>query len=195
MLEWVAIPFSRRSSQPRDRTQVFHIAGRFFTHLSHPREGNGNPLQHSCLENPRDRGAWWAAVCGVAQSWTWLKRLSSSNSKPPKNKSSKGSPRILELVAYPFSRGSSQPRNWTGVSCTAGRFFTSWATHFTICGNMAFSNTFCMRDVFEGSERQRSILTSDFSHRLGTKQWLYGSISQQRCWHFGIFLDKLMYPL
>ena len=38
------------------------------------------PLQCSCLENPRDRGAWWAAVYGVAQSWTWLKRLSSSSS-------------------------------------------------------------------------------------------------------------------
>ena len=36
-------------------------------------EGNGNPLQCSCLENPRDRGAWWAAVYGVAQSWTRLK--------------------------------------------------------------------------------------------------------------------------
>ena len=35
-----------------------------------PREGNGNPLQCSCLENPRDGGAWWAAVCGVAQSRT-----------------------------------------------------------------------------------------------------------------------------
>ena len=40
-------------------------------------EGNGNPLQCSCLENPRDRGAWWAAVYGVAQSWTRLKWLSS----------------------------------------------------------------------------------------------------------------------
>ena len=40
--------------------------------------GNGNPLQSSCLENPRDRGAWWAAVYGVAQSRTQLKRLSSS---------------------------------------------------------------------------------------------------------------------
>ena len=39
---------------------------------------NGNPLQCSCMENPRDRGAWWAAVYGVTQSWTWLKRLSSS---------------------------------------------------------------------------------------------------------------------
>ena len=43
-------------------------------------EGNGNPLQCSCLENPRDRGAWWAAVYAVAQSRTWLKRLSSSSS-------------------------------------------------------------------------------------------------------------------
>ena len=38
------------------------------------------PLQCSCLENPRDGAAWWAAVYGVAQSWTWLKRLSSSSS-------------------------------------------------------------------------------------------------------------------
>ena len=44
------------------------------------REGNGNPLQYSCLENPMDGGAWWAAVYGVTQSWTRLKRLSSSSS-------------------------------------------------------------------------------------------------------------------
>ena len=42
-------------------------------------EGNGNPLQCFCLENPRDGGAWWAAVYGVSQSWTRLKRLSSSS--------------------------------------------------------------------------------------------------------------------
>jgi len=42
-------------------------------------EGNGNPLQCSCLENPRDGRAWWAAVYGVAQSRTRLKRLSSSS--------------------------------------------------------------------------------------------------------------------
>ena len=41
-------------------------------------EGNGNPLQCSCLENPRDGGAWWATVCGVAQSRTQLTQLSSS---------------------------------------------------------------------------------------------------------------------
>ena len=44
-------------------------------------EGNGNPLQCSCLENPRDGGAWWAAIYGVTQSQTQLKRLSSSSSK------------------------------------------------------------------------------------------------------------------
>ena len=59
-----------------DTTERLHF------HFSLPciGEGNGNPLQCSCLENPRDRGAWWAAVCGVTQSWTWLKRLSSSSS-------------------------------------------------------------------------------------------------------------------
>ena len=40
-------------------------------------EGNGTPLQYSCLENPMDGGAWWAAVYGVPQSWTRLKWLSS----------------------------------------------------------------------------------------------------------------------
>ena len=43
-------------------------------------EGNGNPLQYFYLENPGDGGVWWATVYGVAQSWTWLKQLSSSNS-------------------------------------------------------------------------------------------------------------------
>ena len=52
---------------------------RFHFSLSCIGEGNGNPLQCSCLENPRDGGAWWAAVCGVMRSWTQLKRLSSSS--------------------------------------------------------------------------------------------------------------------
>ena len=50
------------------------------TSLSCIGEGNGNPLQCSCLENPRDGRAWWAAVYGVSQCRTWLKRLSSSSS-------------------------------------------------------------------------------------------------------------------
>ena len=48
-------------------------SGAVFTYFRrHLREGNGNPLQYSCLENPMGRGAWWAAVHGVAKSWTQL---------------------------------------------------------------------------------------------------------------------------
>ena len=75
-------------------------------------EGNGNPLQCSCLESPRDRGAWWAAVYEVAQSWTWLKRLSSSSSScdlmncslPVSSVHGISQARILESVAMHFSR-------------------------------------------------------------------------------------------
>ena len=59
-----------------DMTERLH----FHFSLSRIGEGNGNPLQCSCLENPRDGGAWWAAVYGVAQGQTRLKRLSSSSS-------------------------------------------------------------------------------------------------------------------
>ena len=59
-----------------DTTEQLH----FHFSLSCIGEGNGNPLQCSCLENPRGGGAWWAAFYGVAQSWTRLKRLSSSSS-------------------------------------------------------------------------------------------------------------------
>ena len=52
----------------------------FHFSLSRIGEGNGNPLQCSCLENPRDGGAWWASVYGVVQSRTQLKQLSSSSS-------------------------------------------------------------------------------------------------------------------
>ena len=56
------------------------IAGRNINNLRYADgEGNGNSLQHSCLENPRDRGAWWAAIYGIAQSQTQLKGLSSSS--------------------------------------------------------------------------------------------------------------------
>ena len=56
---------------------VFEPAIHFYTSLYG--EGNGNPLEYSCLENPRDGGAWWAAIYWVAQSRTRLKQLSSSS--------------------------------------------------------------------------------------------------------------------
>ena len=59
-----------------DTTERLH----FHFSLSCIGEGNGNPFQCSCLENPRDGGAWWAAIYGIAQSHTRLKRLSSSSS-------------------------------------------------------------------------------------------------------------------
>ena len=65
-------PWGHKESDTTERLH-FHFS------LSCIGEGNGNPLQCSCLQNPRDRGAWWAAICGVTQSRTWLKWLSSSS--------------------------------------------------------------------------------------------------------------------
>ena len=64
-------PWGREESDTTERLH-FHFS------LSCLGEGNGNPLQCSCLENPRDGGAWWAAIYGVAQNQTRLMRLSSS---------------------------------------------------------------------------------------------------------------------
>ena len=63
-----------------DMTERLH----FHFSLAYIGKGNGNTLQCSCLENPRDGGAWWAAVYGVVQSQTRLKRLSSSSSRHPR---------------------------------------------------------------------------------------------------------------
>ena len=59
-------PWGRRESDTTEQRLHDQLCG----------EGNGNPLQYSCLESPVDRGAWWAAVHGVAQSWTRLKWIS-----------------------------------------------------------------------------------------------------------------------
>ena len=69
---WAAVHGVAKS----DMTERLH----FRFSLSCIGEGNGNPLQRSCLENPRDGGAWWADVYGVTQSRTQLMRLSSSSS-------------------------------------------------------------------------------------------------------------------
>ena len=71
-------PWDREESDSTERLH-FHFS------LSSIGEGNGNPLQHSCLENPRDGGAWWAAIYGVTQSRTRLKRLSSSSRGQTRN--------------------------------------------------------------------------------------------------------------
>ena len=78
-IPWTEEPGRLQSmgSLESDTTERLH----FHFSLSCIGEGNGNPLQCSCLENPRDGGAWWATVYGVAQSRTQLKRLSSSSSQ------------------------------------------------------------------------------------------------------------------
>ena len=77
-IPWTEKPGRLQSmgSRESDTTERLH----FHFSLLCIGEGNGNPLQCSCLENPRDREAWWAAFNGVTQSWRQLKRLSSSSS-------------------------------------------------------------------------------------------------------------------
>ena len=91
-----------------DMTEWLH----FHFSLSCLGEGNGNPLQYSCLENPRDRGAWRAALYGVTQSWTWLKWLSSSRHFE-----------ILWTVARqaPLFMGFSRQEYWSGLRCPPPR--------------------------------------------------------------------------
>ena len=98
ILEWVAFHFSRGSSQPRDRTQVSCIAGWFFTAKS-----PGKPS--------------WCHCCLVAQPCPTLFNPMDYTVHVTLQA------RILEWVAFHFSRGSSQPRDQTPVSCIAGRFF------------------------------------------------------------------------
>ena len=129
-----------------------------------PGEGNGHPLQYSCLRNPMDRGVWQDTIHGVAESNTTKQQqkyqlyFNKTTGKkclyyiytlllPNLSYSNKVisvsfywdsyhflwfhgilQTRILERVAFPFSRRSSQPKDQTQVSHIVGRFFTSWAT-------------------------------------------------------------------
>ena len=102
------------SSQPRDWTQVSCLAGGLFTSWATQKPKNTGVDSLSLLQwiFPTQETNWGLLHCRQI-----LYQLSHT-----------GSQTILEWVAYPFSNGSSQPRNQTGVSCTAGRFLTSWAT-------------------------------------------------------------------
>ena len=81
-------------------------------------EGNGNPLQCSCLENPRDGEAWWAVVYGVAQSQTWLKRLSSSSSSSEPNMTLY----ILLTSSYKRINSCLKPLKLSLVTAVTGRY-------------------------------------------------------------------------
>ena len=94
-----------------DTTEWLH----FYFSLSCIVEGNGSPLQSSCLENPRDGASRWAAICGVAWSWTRLKWLSSSSSNNSQRLSS-------------FCRENTALRNWLTQVCTTSKWWRQyWA--------------------------------------------------------------------
>ena len=82
-------------------------------------EGNGNPLQCSCLENPRDGGAWWAAVYGVAQSRTRLKQLSSSSFNPVHSHESESESRSVMSNSWQ-PHGLYSPWNSSGQNTGVG---------------------------------------------------------------------------
>ena len=86
-----------------DTTEQLH----FHFSLACVGEGNDNPLQCSCLENPRDGGAWWAAISGVAQSRTQLKRLSSNS-----NSQNKISIKLSGLLLVFIGKGTKQLYVW-----------------------------------------------------------------------------------
>ena len=100
------VGYSQWGHQESDTTERPH----FHFSLSCIGEGNGNPLQCSCLENPRDGGAWWVAVYGVAQSRTRLKQLSSSSSK------------VSSLIVQGLRVSSSTPKTQGLISGQEGRF-------------------------------------------------------------------------
>ena len=113
MMEWVACPFSRGSSHPgiKPRSPALQAD-------SLPVEPQGKPKNTGVGSLSLLQGIFptQGSNPGLPHCGQILYQLSH-----------KGSPRILEWVDYPFSRGSSRPRNQTRVSCIAGRFFTNWA--------------------------------------------------------------------
>ena len=109
-------PRSREESDTTERLR-FHFS------LSCIGEGNGNPLQCSCLENPRDWGAWWAAVYGVAQSRTRLKRLSSSCSHPVAQVII-----CLILNSYSMKKLSAVPATYTPQLFLSHCLYSYWHT-------------------------------------------------------------------
>ena len=112
-IPWTEKPGRLQSmaSLESDTTERLH----FDFSLAYIGEGNGNPIQCSCLENPRDGEAWWAAVYGVAQSRTRLKRLSSSSSSSSQSRPILCNP--MDCSPPDFSEHGIFPSKDTGVGC------------------------------------------------------------------------------
>ena len=105
-----------------DAVKVLHsICQKIWKTQQWPREGNGAPLQYSCLENPMDGGAWWEAVDGIAQSRTRLKRLSSSSN----NAQCTADPQSVVTIIRKL--------NLREVSSWPGYRLLLWRSHCSLC--------------------------------------------------------------
>ena len=123
----------------------------FHFSLSRIGERNGNPLQCSCLENPRDGGAWWAAVSGVAQSRTRLKRLSSSSSLHAPL--SLGLNLTIELssqeaVGWGALYGMPCALTWTGLLSSRDLCISSMRSQDSPCKNTGVGCHFLLQGIF-----------------------------------------------
>ena len=136
-------------------TEQLHVS------LSCIGEGNGNPLQCSCLESPRDRGAWWAAVCGVAQSRTRLKQLSSSSSSSNADKGPDS-----QSYGFSSSHGWMWELDYKGI----------WALK-----NWCFW-TVVLEKTFESSLDSKEIQPV---HPKGNRSWLEGLMLKLKFQYFG----------
>ena len=111
-------PWGREESDTTERLD-FHFS------LSCIGEGNGTPLQCSCLENPRDGEAWWAAVYGVAQSWTRLKRRSSSSICKYRDNWNKQTGMLALIIRFGFLRGRWE-LGWNDDTAVGFFFCSAW---------------------------------------------------------------------
>ena len=148
ILEWIPMLSCRGSSQPRDQTQLSHIAGRFFTvwatthtkHIIHPSIRGHLGCFHvfAIVDNaPLNIGVHISSQISVFLSFRCVcvsRSVVFDSLRPhalwPARFSVYGilQAGILEWIAIPFSRGTSQPRDRALVSCIVGKFFTIWAT-------------------------------------------------------------------
>ena len=139
---------------------VHHQCSEFAQTHVHGRERNGNPLQLSCLENPMDRGAWWAAVHRIAQSQTWLKRMATLSSilawRIPGTEEHGGLPSVgLHRVGHNWSNLAA------GVTCPLSR----WC-HPTISSSVVpFSS--CLQAFPESGSFQMSRLFASGGQSIG----------------------------
>ena len=169
-----------------DTTEWFH----FHFSLSCIGERNGNPLQYSCLENPRDGGAWWAVVYGVTQSRTRLKRLSSSSSRVCSNSC------LLSRWCYPTGLILCCPllfqpavfpsiRVFSNVLALRIRWPKYWSFSFTISPTSEYSGLISFRIDWFDLHAVWGTLKSLLQHHSSKASIL---------WHSAFFIVQLSYP-